>query len=84
MLFQIHCSYGDELGLSSDDEDYIAPDDLAGCRSIDIRRLTEVGSEHSTVYTVSSVQGGMEGAPSGTCGSEDLFPGRDCLQRALN
>ncbi|XP_003747522.1 protein Aster-C [Galendromus occidentalis] len=50
----IHCSYGDELGLSTDDEDYIAPDDLATCRSIDIKSLTEAPVEEAEIARPSS------------------------------
>lgn len=40
---QVHHRYGDELGLSTDDEmDYIAPDDLNNVKAIDVKNLAEV------------------------------------------
>lgn len=52
---QVHYSYGEELGLSTDDEmDYIAPDDLTNCKVIDMKALAEV-SKHTEFNLIFSL-----------------------------
>ncbi|XP_022644443.1 GRAM domain-containing protein 1B-like isoform X1 [Varroa destructor] len=46
----VHHRYGDELGLSTDDEmDYIAPDDLNNVKAIDVKNLAEIPIDESEI-----------------------------------
>ncbi|OQR76495.1 GRAM domain-containing protein 1A-like [Tropilaelaps mercedesae] len=51
----VHYSYGDELGLSTDDEiEYVAPGDLTNCKIMDAKNLAEVSIDEGELAQAES------------------------------